>query len=126
MSARHLAEPIDLSQIPGAMRVRVVDYISEPVTKPLVLPLRYAGGDLGLGNGGEPWIEFYDATGKKFLTHSVEWLLSNIDEFAPGRDQEQPLACAARHYGLNVFALMGREHAESEGATWAAQQRGEA
>lgn len=93
------------------------------------LPFLYAGGDLGLGNDSDPWIEFRDSSGQKYVTDSVEWLLRNIDLFAPGRDQEQPLACAAHHYGLNTFALLGREHAESEGRTWAAQraeQRGEA
>ncbi|CUI09808.1 hypothetical protein BN2497_14393 [Janthinobacterium sp. CG23_2] len=74
------------------------------------LPLRYLGGDLGLTDGEEPWIDFADNSGKRFLTHSVEWLLRNIELFAEGRDREQPLACAANHYGFsNVYALMGRE-----------------
>lgn len=113
----------------GALPVRVVDvkYVDVPEST-MVPPLRYRGGDLGLCDRANPWIEFQDATGKQFLTHSVEWLLGHIDQFAPGRDQDQPLAAAAIHYGLNVYALMGREHAESEGRTWAAQraaQRGE-
>lgn len=118
--------------LPGmqSREIRVVDYeYTEVPASSLVLPLRYRGGDLGLGNEGDPWIEFCDATGKRFLTHSVQWLLRNIDLFGTGRDQDQPLACAAHHYGLNTFALMGREHAESEGRTWAAQraaQRGAA
>jgi len=74
----------------------------------LDLPLSYTGGDLGLGNGGEPWIHFKDACGKTFLTHSVEWLLKNIDSFAEGRDREQALADAAVHYGLDVYALLSR------------------
>lgn len=95
----------------------------------MALPLRYLGGDLGLCDGDKPWIQFQDDAGTRYLTHSVEWLLRNIGLFAEGRDQEQPLACAAHHYGLNTFALLGREHAESEGRTWAAQraaQRGAA
>jgi len=74
----------------------------------LRLPLRYDGGDLGLGNLGKPWIHFSDANGKRFLTHSVEWLLKNIDSFAEGRCREQPLACAAIHYGFDACALLGR------------------
>ncbi|WP_312488266.1 hypothetical protein [Massilia timonae] len=75
----------------------------------LHLPLRYAGGDLGLGNRGRPWIYFIDDNGTRFLTHSVEWLLKNIDSFAEGRYRDQPLACAANHYGLDVHALFGRD-----------------
>lgn len=108
---------------PGMMKVRVVDveYIDVEVDR-LELPLRFAGGDLGLSDRPDPWIEFWDGSGKRYLTHSVEWLLQNIDLFAPGRDQDQPLACAAHHYGLNCYALMGREHAESMGGTWYAQR----
>jgi len=74
----------------------------------LRLPLRYNGGDLGLGNRGKPWIPFSDDSGKCFLTHSVEWLLRNIESFAEGRCRIQPLACAAIHYGLDACALLGR------------------
>ncbi|WP_137172227.1 hypothetical protein [Massilia sp. HP4] len=73
------------------------------------LPLRYDGGDLGLGNRGEPWIYFTDDNSKRFLTHSVEWLLKNIDSFAEGCCRDQPLASAASHYGLDVHALFGRD-----------------
>ena len=73
------------------------------------LPLRYDGGDLSLGNRGIPWIYFIDDNGRRFLTHSVEWLLKNIDSFADGRYRDQPLACAAIHYGLDVHALFGRD-----------------
>ncbi|WP_313171060.1 hypothetical protein [Massilia oculi] len=75
----------------------------------LRLPLRYDGGDLGLGNRGKPWIHFSDDNGKRFLTHCVEWLLENIDSFAEGRYRDQPLACAAIHYGLDAHALFGRD-----------------
>ncbi len=88
----------------------------------MVLPLHYAGGDLGLNDRDDPWIEFADHAGKRYLTRSVEWLLLHIDLFAAGRDQEQPLACAAHYYGLNAFALMGREIAADEGRSWSAQR----
>jgi len=74
----------------------------------LRLPLHYNGGDLGLGSRGRPWIYFSDDSGKRFLTHSVEWLLKNIECFAEGRCRVQPLACAAVHYGLDAYALIGR------------------
>ena len=87
---------------------RSVDILA--ATLSVQLPLRYLGGDLGLTDGEEPWIDFADNSGKRFLTHSVEWLLRNIELFAEGRDREQPLACVANHYGFsNVYALMGRE-----------------
>lgn len=73
----------------------------------LRLPLRYNGGDLGLGSRGTPWIYFSDGNGKRFVTHSVEWLLKNIDSFTERR-RDQPLACAAIHYGLDACALLGR------------------
>lgn len=85
-----------------------IDTPAAPAMPPA--PYQYAGGDLGLNSdsGTEPWIYFYDADGNRYLTHSVQWLLQNIDLFAQGRDQDQPLACAAVHYGLGVYALMGR------------------
>lgn len=73
------------------------------------LPLRYAGGDLGLTNGPQPWIEIVDASGRRYLTHSVQWVLRNIDLFDGRRDQAQLLACAAMHYGLGAHALMGAD-----------------
>jgi len=73
------------------------------------LPLRYAGGDLGLGNGGEPWIQFQDSVGSAYTTHSVDWVLKNIDWFAAGQGQTQLLAAAALHYGLGAYALMGAD-----------------
>ena len=73
------------------------------------LPLHYTGGDLGLGNGGEPWIHFQDAVGSAYTTHSVEWVLENIDWFKEGRGQTQLLAAAALHYGLGAYALMGAD-----------------
>ena len=73
------------------------------------LPLHYTGGDLGLGNGGEPWIHFQDAVGSAYTTHSVEWVLENIDWFKEGRAQTQLLAAAALHYGLGAYALMGAD-----------------
>jgi len=73
------------------------------------LPLRYAGGDLGLVNGPQPWIEIVDASGRRYLTHSVEWILKNIGLFDTRRDQAQLLACAALHYGLGAHALMGAD-----------------
>lgn len=81
--------------------------VEEGVT--LFLPLQYTGGDLGLGNEGAPWIHFKDANGTSFLTHSIQWLLKNIDSFAEGRDREQSLSGAAIHYGLDVRALLGRD-----------------
>ena len=88
----------------------------------LALPLRYRGGKLVPTDSPHPWIEIADNKGRRLRVHSLEWLLFNIDLFAEGRDQDQPLACAAHHYELNTFALMGREHAESKGKTWAAQR----
>jgi len=73
------------------------------------LPLRYLGGDLGLTNCSEPWIEIADNSGRKYLTHSVEWVLANIDLFQEGRNQTQLLAAAALHYGLGAYALMGAD-----------------
>lgn len=74
-------------------------------------PFQYAGGNLGLTDSSEPCIYFYDSTGARALTHSVEWLLKNINSFEEGRDRDQPLACAAVHYGLDVWALIkGRDH----------------
>lgn len=75
----------------------------------LRLPLHYDGGDLGLSNRERPWIHFSDDNSKRFLTHSVEWLLKNIDNFARARCRDQPLACAAIHYGPDVCALFGRD-----------------
>jgi len=73
------------------------------------LPLHYTGGNLGLGNGGKPWIHFQDAVGSAYTTHSVEWVLENIDWFKEGRGQTQLLAAAALHYGLGAYALMGAD-----------------
>lgn len=73
------------------------------------LPLRYAGGDLGLGTGGEPWIHFRDSVGSAYTTHSVEWALKNIDWFEEGVGQTQLLAAAALHFGLGAYALMGAD-----------------
>lgn len=73
------------------------------------VPLRYAGGDLGLMNSPQPWIEIVDASGRHYLTHSVQWVLRNIDLFDARRDQAQLLACAALHYGLGAYALMGAD-----------------
>ena len=73
------------------------------------LPLHYTGGDLGLGNGGEPWIHFQDSVGSAYTTHSIEWVLENINWFKEGRGQTQLLAAAALHYGLGAYALMGAD-----------------
>ncbi|WP_187271579.1 hypothetical protein [Massilia arenae] len=75
----------------------------------LRLPLHYDGGNLGLSNRGRPKIHFIDDNSKHFLTDSVEWLLKNIDSFAEGRSRDQPLACAAIHFGLDAHALFGRD-----------------
>ena len=85
------------------------DTIKQPLP-----PFRYAGGDLGLNsdNGMGPWIYFVDHAGQKWLTHSVETLLRNIDQFEEGGPggREQLLAWAARHYGMDVWALIkGRD-----------------
>lgn len=71
-------------------------------------PLRYAGGDLGFIYREDPWIEIVDVTGQRYLTHSVEWVLRNIDSFHEKRDRPQLLALSALHYGLDAFTLMGR------------------
>jgi len=71
-------------------------------------PLRYTGGDLGLGNDGEPWIYFIDQAGQRYLTHSTEWVLHNLDSFLDERDRIQLLSGAALHYGMDAYALMGR------------------
>jgi len=63
-------------------------------------PFRYAGGNLGLGSDKEPLIDFVDQTGQRWLTHSVEYILKEIDNFQ-GRDRDQLLAGAALHYGFD-------------------------
>ena len=73
-----------------------------------LLPLRYAGGNLGLGECGELWIDFRDDAGNTGVTHSLEWCLKNIDWFKEGRAQRLLLADAAMHYGLTPHALMGQ------------------
>ena len=75
----------------------------------LPLPLRYLGGDLGLTDTAEPWINLADASGARLLTHSVEWALQNIDNFMGGLDQTRLLADAAVYYGLGMHALMGAD-----------------
>lgn len=75
----------------------------------LQLPLRYTGGDLGLTDSAEPWINFADASGAHFLTHSVEWVLHKIGSFKDGLDQIRLLADAAMYYGLSAHALMGAD-----------------
>lgn len=72
------------------------------------LPLRYTGGNLGLGECGELWIDFRDDAGNTGITHSLEWCLKNIDWFKEGRAQKLLLADAAMHYGLTPHALMGQ------------------
>jgi hypothetical protein len=74
-----------------------------------LLPLRYTGGDLGLGNDGDPTIYFVDSTGERYETNSVEWILRNIDHFEANRSQSQLLGCAAVHYGLGAWALFGAD-----------------
>ncbi|MGG7603514.1 hypothetical protein [Massilia sp. BKSP1R2A-1] len=72
------------------------------------LPLRFAGGNLGLGFGlDEITVYFVDAEGKRFKTESVQWLLTHVEDFVPGRDQDYVLAGAATQYGLGPYALMG-------------------
>jgi len=83
--------------------------LSDGSVETIHLPLRYAGGDLGLTDIAEPWIEIVDASGRRYLTHSVQWVLRNIDLFSPERDQAQLLACSAIHYGLGAHALMGAD-----------------
>jgi len=75
----------------------------------LQLPLRYLGGDLGLTDTAEPWINFADASGARFVTHSVEWALQNIAHFKGGLDQTRLLADAAVYYDLGMHALMGAD-----------------
>lgn len=74
-----------------------------------ILPLRYAGGTLGLGGDSEPVIMIVDSSGSRWTTNSVQWALRNIDHFAVGRDQDSLLAGAAMHYGFDdPYALFGR------------------
>lgn len=75
----------------------------------LQLPLRYTGGTLGLTDNAEPWINFADASGAHFLTHSVEWALRHVESFKTGLDQTRLLADAAMHLGLGAHALMGAD-----------------
>jgi len=77
----------------------------------LPLPLRYLGGDLGLTDTAEPWINFADASGSRFLTHSIEWTLHHIESFKPGLDQIRLLNDAAMYLGLSAHALMGADMA---------------
>ena len=87
---------------------------SETIKAPRPLPpYRYGGGDLALTDSSEPWIYIIDQAGCKWLTHSVEQVLRDVDQFAAGRDREQLLAAAAKHYGLNVWALI-RGYGEGE------------
>jgi len=72
-------------------------------------PFRWAGDDLGLGNPGAPLINFVDAAGVYFGTHSIEWILREIHRFPDARDQCRLLAGAALHYGLDPHALMGAD-----------------
>jgi len=78
----------------------------------LPLPLRYLGGDLGLTDTAEPWINFADASGARFLTHSVEWALRHIESFRHGLDQVGLLNDAAMYLGLGAHALLGADMAE--------------
>jgi hypothetical protein len=73
------------------------------------LPLRYAGGELGLTNVTEPRIQIVDAIGDRYRTSSVEWALRHLALFYPGKSQVQLLADAALHYGLAPWALMGAD-----------------
>lgn len=75
----------------------------------LQLPLRYLGGNLGLTDTAEPWINFADASGARFLTHSVEWVLRHIESFKTGLDQIRLLNDAAMYLGLSAHALMGAD-----------------
>lgn len=79
-----------------------------------VPPFRYAGGNLGIADGGRPWIYFVDANNQKWLTRSVEEILREIHHFTGNeRGDTQLLAAAALHYGLNVYALIdGRAASE--------------
>lgn len=71
-------------------------------------PLLFAGGNLGLSIGGKVFVDIEDAKFNRFVVYSAEWILRNIDHFQ-GRNQTQLLAGAAIHYGLDVYALMGRD-----------------
>src|SRR5450830_1429545 len=71
-----------------------------------VPPYRYAGGDLGLTDSAEPWIEFRDANGVKWLTHSVEAVLRLVPDFTGDeRGGDQLLADAAIHYVDGAWEL---------------------
>ena len=104
--------------VQGGITMRSIDTSaqsqSETIKAPRPLPpYRYGGGDLALTDSSEPWIYIVDQAGCKWLTHSVEQVLRDVDQFAAGRDREQLLAAAAKHYGLNVWALI-RGYGEGE------------
>lgn len=76
-------------------------------------PFTYDGGNLGLVRSNKPSIYFYDAIGKRWLTHSVEYVLRNVDQFTGGRGPDQLLAAAALHYGLDAWALINGRPGQS-------------
>ncbi len=70
-------------------------------------PFMYHSGNLGIADGGRPWIYFVDANDQKWLTRSVEEILREIHHFTGDeRGHKQLLAGAALHYALDVWALI--------------------
>lgn len=105
-----IGDDLPNENVPLSMRKLTVDEALETLHP----PLRYHSGDLGLNDGEEPWVYFEDSKGRRYLTHSVEFLLKHIDLFAEGRDRDSLLAGAAVHYGFhNTYALMGRDTSAS-------------
>jgi len=74
-------------------------------------PYVWAGCNLGPGTAFEPMVDFVDSMGQRWMTHSVEYILANIDHFPDERDRHRLLAGAALHYGFDdVWILIkGRE-----------------
>ena len=74
-------------------------------------PYVWAGCNLGLGLDTEPLVRFIDSAGQHWETHSVEYILANIDHFHGERDRQRLLAGAALHYGFDdVWTLIkGRD-----------------
>lgn len=83
-----------------------------------VPPFRYAGGDLGIADEGQPWIYFMDANDEKWMTRSVEEVLRASPHFTGDeRGDTQLLAAAALHYGLDVYALIDGYDAEARASS---------
>jgi hypothetical protein len=78
-----------------------------------VPPFRLMQDDLGLNGEDAPLIRFADRNGVVWDTKDIEQVLYHIDHFV-GRGRISLLAGAALHYGLDGYALMGREPADTQ------------